>query len=595
MAPNTESAYELVDQHDAYQEPELEDTPPPKPRYHRSASRRTIKAVAVVIAACFVVFVVFQIISNDAIDRFRKAMAGAGNGIDDCPCRPSNVPQHFQTRPQLWPGPTLTGQPAFLAQTVAFKPSETYVPNEPLVTSIPIQGMTSQNQSIFNMMGYLSPYFPSPGFGVDEYPLPPGAQIVQLHMLSRHGARYPTLGSQVELFGQRLAAAAATFKASGALKFLNDWKYELGAEILVPKGRQELYDSGVLHSYMYSRLYDPNTKIIARTTTQDRMLKSAENFMAGFFGLEWTKNATLEVIIEADNFNNSLAGYFACPNAFKNTAPFEASAKWKATYLKDATERFKPLVGGYEWTVDDTYAAQMMCPYETVAYGYSVFCDLFTYEEWEGFGYAIDIEFAGSSGFQSPTGRAVGIGYQQEILARLKNETLGYSHSQINVTLDSSTETFPLNQNLYFDFSHDSNIVSILTAFGIKQFSQFLDPTRHPGQHNFTVSHVTPFGARLDMEIIRTPMPLSSDRSEYLEGGETKYIHFILNQRTLPLGVSFPECDASRLDGWCELDTFIHVQNRMSQLAQYDHACYSNLSDFKYGDISDGAPPLPSS
>lgn len=97
------------------------------------------------------------------------------------------------------------------------------------------------------------------------------------------------------------------------------------------------------------------------------------------------------------------------------------------------------------------------------------------------------------------------------------------------------------------------------------------------------------------MEIIRTPMPLSSDRSEYLEGDETKYIHFILNQRTLPLGVSFPECDASRLDGWCELDTFIHVQSRMSQLAQYDHACYSNISDFKYGDISDGAPPLPSS
>ena len=62
---------------------------------------------------------------------------------------------------------------------------------------------------------------------------------------------------------------------------------------------------GVLHSYMYSKLYDPNSKIIARTTvrisepnpspedsltrskTQDRMLKSAENFMAGFFGLEW--------------------------------------------------------------------------------------------------------------------------------------------------------------------------------------------------------------------------------------------------------------------------------------------------------------------
>jgi len=56
-------------------------------------------------------------------------------------------------------------------------------------------------------------------------------------MLSRHGARYPTQGSHVEQLGRRLEDAASTFKASGRLEFLNDWKYELGAEILVPKGR----------------------------------------------------------------------------------------------------------------------------------------------------------------------------------------------------------------------------------------------------------------------------------------------------------------------------------------------------------------------
>lgn len=39
-----------------------------------------------------------------------------------------------------------------------------------------------------------------------------------------------------------------------------------------------------------------------------------------------------------------------------------------------------------------------------MAYGYSVFCDLFTYEEWEGFSYVIDIEFSGGSGFQSAMG-----------------------------------------------------------------------------------------------------------------------------------------------------------------------------------------------
>lgn len=59
---------------------------------------------------------------------------------------------------------------------------------------------------------------------------------------------------------------------------------------------------------------------------------------------------------------------------------------------------------GFEWTVDDVYAAQNMCPYETVAYGFSMFCDLFTYEEWQGYGYSIDLWFSGGSSFHSPTG-----------------------------------------------------------------------------------------------------------------------------------------------------------------------------------------------
>lgn len=91
-------------------------------------------------------------------------------------------------------------------------------------------------------------------------------------MLSRHGSRYPTTGSSVAKLGAKFAKSAGKFKAIGQYSFLNDWKYELGAEILVPRGRQELFDSGVLHYYQYAQLYNPNSKIIARTTTQDRML-----------------------------------------------------------------------------------------------------------------------------------------------------------------------------------------------------------------------------------------------------------------------------------------------------------------------------------
>lgn len=185
--------------------------------------------------------------------------------------------------------------------------------------------------------------------------------------------------------------------------------------------------------------------------------------------------------------------------------------------------------------------------------------------------------------------RAVGLGYQQEVVARLQNHTLGYSGSQINVTLDSNTETFPLNQSLYFDFSHDTNIASVLTAFGLRQFADELPATEHHGNHTFKVAHLTPFGARLDIEVIKTPKPLSPNRDGYLRGEETKYIHFVLNQRTVPLGASFPEC-GDRKDGWCEFDTFLEVQKGMVDKAQFDHACFGDYPDVSYGDVTDGAP-----
>lgn len=175
-------------------------------------------------------------------------------------------------------------------------------------------------------------------------------------------------------------------------------------------------------------------------------------------------------------------------------------------------------------------------------------------------------------------------------MARLKNHTLGYAGSQINTTLDSDPATFPLNQSLYLDFSHDTNIISVLTAFGLTQFRDEppLSPTAYPGKHNFTVSHLTPFGARLDIEIIKAPRPVRADRTGtgYVEeedaqgegAGETKYIHFVLNQRTIPLGYSFPECDAARVDGWCELETFLKVQEKMPELANFEETCFGKSS-----------------
>lgn len=141
------------------------------------------------------------------------------------------------------PGPTVTGKAPFLAASnpAPFGHSGTFVPNAPLETALPIVGDTT-NASIFQLMGQVSPYFPNPdGFGVNEYPLPKGSNISQLHMLGRHGSRYPTGNSGVAKFSAGLAASVKNGSASfsGALEFLNTWSYGLGSEILVPVGRQE--------------------------------------------------------------------------------------------------------------------------------------------------------------------------------------------------------------------------------------------------------------------------------------------------------------------------------------------------------------------
>lgn len=355
-----------------------------------------------------------------------------------------------------------------------------------------------------------------------------------------------------------------------------------------------MFDSGVYHYYQYAQLYDPSTKILARTTSQDRMLQSAEYFMAGFFGLDWTNNVTLEVNIEELGFNTSLSAFLICDNSRLpvNGGGQNASHHWQAIYLADATTRIRKLITGYDWTVKDTYAAQTLCPYETVAFGYSPWCSLFTYTEWEGFEYAIDLSYAGSSAFQSPTARALGIAWQQELMARLQHHLVTVPVGANNITLDSSLEFFPLNQTLYFDFSHDTTMVPILTALGLKQFSAFLPKDGPPPpNHALFISRMMPFAARLDIEVIKTEHAVPASRSgpAVNSGPPATYIHFLLNQRTIPLGESLPVC-GKRVDGWCELNDFFESQKDAVKLANFDFACFGQYPAVPYGNIHDGAP-----
>ncbi len=336
---------------------------------------------------------------------------------------------------------------------------------------------TASSTSTFEIVkswGNTSPYFPSPLFPEAQVhrQLDPSCSIEQVHILHRHGSRFPTSYSTegAPFFGQTVANATrdaanggAAFNNSGPLAFLSNWTYKLGAEILTPLGAQELFDSGVFHYFQYGRLYNATTqphKPVIRTTSEERMLDSAKYWTAGFFGLDAPNLVDLEVIIEADGFNNTLASYDTCTGANDYSIGDEyLTPVWEKIYLNKTVKRLQQYTS-LNLTTELVYGMQSLCAYETVAFGYSPFCELFTEEEWKGFEYFLDLQFSGDYGFQSPSGRAQGIGYAQDLLARLSNTTIPAS----NITTQNSSlltsQYFPLDQPFYVDFTHDDIILS---------------------------------------------------------------------------------------------------------------------------------------
>ncbi|KAJ5219140.1 acid phosphatase [Penicillium cinerascens] len=257
------------------------------------------------------------------------------------------------------------------------------------------------------------------------------------------------------------------------------------------------------------------------------------------------------------------------------------------------------LAGNYNWTVTDTFHAQTFCPHETISLGHSDFCNLFTYEDWENYEYLQDTEFAGYSGLLSPTGRAQGIAWVEEFLARVEGHYVDVPANMTgaNMTLDTNPVTFHLDQKLYLKFTHDANIISVLTVFGLTQFSGFLPATGPPADQKFHTSRLVPFAGRLNIEIIKAPHKVSVKRSskatkggDYIAGtGETRYVHFVQNQHTVPLHARFDACEY-RGDGWCELSTFLKVQKESLAKAEYQYACFGNWTVKNWGTVRDGVP-----
>ncbi|CAL1711173.1 unnamed protein product [Somion occarium] len=541
--------------------------------------------------------------ASSAIGRLASPEAGSTEVHKFPPLSPTNASPSLFPSSVGYAGPTPTGAEPGLIQTAPSYPLHTGAPhlvaphfkskhNSSESSSSRLDG--SSRFDLFKHWGNLSPWFSVKrgSFGLDSSPeAPDTCRVTGLHFLHRHGARYPTsyasYGGPAN-FSSRLHHSAAKWNGQGDLSFMNDWTYKLGEEVLTPFGRQQIFDLGVSmrikYGYLLENFTKTNTLPVFRTESQDRMLASALNFAIGFFGFPYEGQYQQSITIEAHGFNNTLAPYKTCPNARtsgKSDRSLYYVREWASKYLADAHARLAPQLEGYDLSIEDVFTMQQLCAYETVAIGYSRFCELFNEEEWKGFNYALDLFFWYDSGFGSPVARVQGIGYVQELVARLTHAPIAVHNSSTNATLDDNSVTFPLGQSLYVDATHEVVVLNIITALNLTNFAADgpLPASHIPENRAFKVSHLAPFATNVQFQrkllsflSILDLLTPSSFTVLSCESTPDPQIRIIINDGVVPL-TSIKGCSEHK-DGLCPVSTFVEAQKEMIATTDWEWGCH---------------------
>lgn len=495
-----------------------------------------------------------------------------------------------------FPGPTPTGAEPAADQTAPAYPYNTGPAKSfPLVAPQP-HGSSEFGDSfdITKYWGNLSPWYSvsSADYGLpDANPLiPEGCTINQMLLLYRHGARYPTSGAGPSTFSSKVANATKVgFEVTGELEFLANWTYKLGAELLTPFGRSQNFQLGVEYRQLYGELLNNFTEQgalpVFRTESQDRMVKTAENFAAGFFGVpEYMNEVNIEILVENSTVNNSGAPYDVCPNsniASRGSIGSTAAAIFAQNAFNATLARLNSQVSGnLTFTPTDAVYMLQLCSYETDALGYSAFCPLFTKQDFENYEYYYDLSFYYNNGPGGPVSAAQGKGFLEEWLARF-NHTYPPANSALNETFDNSSTYFPLNQSIYADATHEVVILDTLTAFNLTAL--FDGPALNytvgnEGLNSFVASKVVPFATHFTTQIMtcgaRSP---------------TKQIRFLINDAVIPVSDSHKGCPEDP-DGLCPFDTMVRVLSERAAEIDFQYDCFANYTAKPGVDYNGRAP-----
>lgn len=396
--------------------------------------------------------------------------------------------------------------------------------------------------------------------------------------MSRHGARDPT-ASKTTTYSNLINKIHAGARSYGpGYEFIRTYNYTLGADQLTTFGQQEMINSGTKFFERYAPLTAGVTPFF-RSSSENRVVVSAENFTQGFHQARLDTTHVdpaaypypIEIITEAPTSNNTL-NHETCTN-FENGPDSQiagsAQRQWTAVFVPAIQQRVNSNLPGASLTATDIISLMDLCPFNTVASPngtLSQFCNLFTEQEWQDYGYyeSLNKWYGYSNG--NPLGPTQGAGWVTELVSRMTgNRTYVQapgSYTSINHTLDDAPATFPLGRTVPFfaDFSHDNDITAAVSALGLYNTTMQLSNTTlmtEAQTNGYSAAYTVPFAARVYAEKMVCP------------GSPEELVRVLVNDRVVPL----QNCGADSL-GRCALSRFVASQSFATSGAKWSQ-CYS--------------------
>ncbi|KZT57063.1 phytase [Calocera cornea HHB12733] len=437
----------------------------------------------------------------------------------------------------------------------------------------PQEGYQCQTD-ITHFWGQYSPYYAVPSDIPSDVPATCNITFVQL--LSRHGSRDPT-ASKTAQYNVTIAKIKSKVPASaytGQYAFLNTYNYTLGADDLTLFGQQEMINSGVAFFERYSELAKSVTPFV-RSSGEARVVESATNWTMGYHlskladvGADSDYPYTLVAIPEADGVNNTL-NHDLC-DLFEHNATYanvasNAQSKFAATFIPTIQARLNAALPGANFSNSDTINMMDLCPFNTIANPtgqLSAFCWLFSLDEWKNYDYYETLGKYYGYGAGNPLGPTQGVGFTNELIARLTN-TAVVDHTSTNSTLDSNPATFPIGPwvKLYADFSHDNDMTGMFYAMGLFNSTPTLSTSSAmnvTATHGYSAAWTVPFASRAYFEKMQCA------------GESEELVRILINERVIPLDTV---CGGDRL-GRCPLSKFVGAMTFAKEGGHWDQ-CFA--------------------